>query len=131
MHRTVYGARDDINAIVHAHCPYATACTLKKISLEDIIVAEQVIYTGPAPTVPYALPGSADQAKAVEPYLKDHNVMLLERHGVLALGKDLEEALSRMEQLEYTARIAYLAYVGGAPEPLASEDVEKLIRRTT
>lgn len=130
MHRTIYAVRDDISAVIHAHCPYATACTLKNISLEDIIVAEQVIYTGRAPTVPYALPGSPDQAKAVEPHLKDHVAMLLERHGVLVLGKNLEEALSRMEQLEYVATITYLAHAGGAPEPLSPENVENLIRRT-
>ena len=131
MHRTVYGTRDDISAVIHAHCPYCTACTLKDISLENVIVAEQVIYTGPAPTVPYAMPGSPEQAAAVEPHLADHNAMLLERHGVLVLGKNLDEALSRTEQLEYAATIAYLANVGGKPQPLSPQDIEKLIRRTT
>ncbi|MFH1754969.1 MAG: class II aldolase/adducin family protein, partial [Candidatus Latescibacterota bacterium] len=61
----------------------------------------------------------------------DHNSMLLERHGVLVLGKDLAEALGRMEQLEHIATIAYLANVGGKPQPLSAKDVEKLIRRTS
>jgi L-fuculose-phosphate aldolase len=131
MHRSVYGARKDVFAIIHAHCPYCTVCTIDGISLENILIAEQVIYTGPVPTVPYAMPGSPDQAAAVEPYIADHDSMLLERHGVLVLGKDLEEALNRMEQLEYTARIAYLANAGGKPQPLSPKDVERLSRRTS
>lgn len=131
MHRSVYGARNDVFAVIHAHCPYCTVCTINGISLENILIAEQVIYTGPAPTVPYAMPGSPDQAAAVEPYIADHDSMLLERHGVLVLGKDLEEALNRMEQLEYAARIAYLANAVGKPQPLSSKDVEKLSRRTS
>lgn len=131
MHRAAYGKRDDIRAAIHAHCPYCTVCTINNISLEKILIAEQVFYTGPAPTVPYAMPGSPEQAAAVEPYLADHNSMLLERHGVLVLGKDLAEALSRMEQLEHAARIAYLASVGGTPKPLSAKDVEKLNRRTS
>jgi len=130
MHRSVYGARDDVFAIVHAHCPYCTVCTINNISLEDILLAEQVYYTGPAPTVPYAMPGSPDQAAAVEPFIADHNCMLLERHGVLVMGANLQEAMNRMEQLEYAARIAYLASAGGKAEPLSEKDVEKLIRRT-
>jgi L-fuculose-phosphate aldolase len=131
MHRSIYGARDDVHAVIHAHCPYCTVCTINKISLEEIVLAEQVFYTGPAPTVPYAMPGSPDQAAAVEPYIAGHDSMLLERHGVLVLGKNLQEALNRMEQLEYAARIAYLASIAGKPQPLSPEDVEKLNRRTS
>ena len=131
MHRAVYGARQDIHAVIHAHCPYCTACTINNISLENIIVAEQVIYTGQAPTVPYAMPGSPDQAAAVEPYIADHNCMLLERHGVLVLGDNLTETLNRMEQLEYAARIAYLTSIGGEAKLLSAKDIEKLNRRTS
>jgi L-fuculose-phosphate aldolase len=131
MHRAAYGKRKDIRAAIHAHCPYCTVCTINNISLEDVLIAEQIIYTGPAPTVPYALPGSTEQAAAVEPYFADHNSMLLERHGVLVLGKDLAEALGRLEQLEHTARVTYLAHVGGTPQPLSAKDVEKLICRTS
>lgn len=108
MHSAVYGIRPDIGAAIHAHPPYCVACSILGISLAEPILPELVIHTGPAPTVPYAQPGSPAQAEAVKPYLPEHNAMLLERHGVLVLGKNLEEAYSRLEQLEYAAHIIYL-----------------------
>jgi L-fuculose-phosphate aldolase len=108
MHCAVYNIRSDVGAAIHAHPPFCVACSILGFSLVEPILPELSVYTGPAPTVPFATPGTPAQAKAVTPYLSEHNAMLLERHGVLVLGRDLEEAFSRLEQLEYAAHIIYL-----------------------
>ncbi len=128
MHKAVYAARPEIYAAIHAHPAYCVACSLIGVSLTEIMVPELVVYTGPAPTVPYAMPGSKEQADAVKPFLADHNAMLLERHGVLVMGADLAEALSRLEQLEYAARVAYLVHVRDVTAPLPSHEITKIIR---
>ena len=109
MHKFIYENRRDVGAAIHAHPPYCVTCTLLGISLKESKLPETAIYTGPSPTVPYATPGTIDQANAVFPYIQNFNSLLLERHGVLVLGKDLEDALNRLEQLEYVARVTYLA----------------------
>jgi L-fuculose-phosphate aldolase len=128
MHKAVYEIRPDICAAIHAHPAHCVACSLMGISLAEILIPESVIYTGPAPTVPYAMPGSKEQADAVRPFLTDHNAMLLERHGILVLGRDLAETLSRLEQLEYVAHITYLARTRGTIASLPSHEIEKIMR---
>jgi L-fuculose-phosphate aldolase len=129
MHRASYSARPDINAAIHAHPRFCVACSVVGIQLTEAILPELVVYVGPAPTAPYATPGTREQAEAVKPLLENHNAFLLERHGVLVLGRDLEETLSRFEQLEYVAQIAYLAHAKGPVKPLAKEQIEKLVEK--
>ena len=57
MHLLAYELRPDISAVVHAHLPYATACTLAGIDLREPILPEVVITLGGIPTTPYATPG--------------------------------------------------------------------------
>jgi len=129
MHRAAYAIRSDIGAVIHAHPRYSVACSVLGLTLTRAILPELIVYVGPTPTVPYAMPGSKEQAEAVKPYLSDHNAFLLERHGVLVLGQDPDEALSRLEQLEYIAQISYLTKMDGKTAPLPQEEIVKLVEK--
>lgn len=126
MHREVYRQRQDVHAAIHAHPPYCTACSLASISLTEMLLPELAIYIGPVPTVPYATPGTNELPEALKPFLADHNAFLLMRHGVLVLGKDLEDAYNRLEQLEYIAHVAYLVGSMGSVSPLTKAELLKL-----
>lgn len=110
MHKMVYENRKDISAAIHAHPIFCITCTLLKISLSETSLPEATVHIGNSPTVPYVKPGSEEQAKAILPYLSN-NCLLLEKHGVLVLGRNLNDAFNRLEQLEYVAKIAYLAKI--------------------
>lgn len=126
MHLEAYRQRPDVKAIIHAHPPYCTACSMASISLTEMLLPELAIYIGPVPTVPYATPGTPELANTVSPYLADHNAFLLMRHGVLVLGKDLEDTFNRLEQLEYIAHVAYLVGSMGSVGPLTKAELLKL-----
>jgi L-fuculose-phosphate aldolase len=126
MHRDVYRNRKDVNAAIHAHPPYCTACSLASISLTEMLLPELAIYIGPVPTVPYATPGTSELPDAIRPFLAEHNAFLLMRHGVLVLGKDLEDAFNRLEQLEYIAQVAYLVGSMGSVSPLTKAELLRL-----
>ena len=51
--------------MVHAHLPYATACTLAGIDLLEPILPEVVITLGGIPTAPYATPGSEEVPESI------------------------------------------------------------------
>jgi len=126
MHLAIYRTRPDVNAIVHAHSPYAVALTVAGHSLARPAVAEAIQLLGSVPTVPYASPTTADVAEAVTPIAKDHDAFILERHGTVALGSELEQAMSRIEIVEHTAKITAIALsVGGAP-PIPEAEAERL-----
>ncbi len=131
MHVAAYAARPDITAVIHAHPSYSVACSLAGVSLAEPLLPELLVYTGPVATVPYATPGSPAQAEAVKPFLNDHDALILTRHGVLVLGSDLTDAMSRLEQLEYAARIIYLARAIGPVRAMAPDEVAQLIDYAT
>lgn len=123
LHRTVYRGRSDVQAVLHAHPPYATARATSGQPL-PCFIAEAVVSLGETiPLVPFAPPG-ADAEKALAGFTNDYDAVLLENHGVIAWGDDPEQAFLRMELVEHLAKIAHLA---GAIRPLPGDAVAKLL----
>ena len=119
LHLTVYERRNDINAVVHAHPPFATAIGSSRSNpIERPFIAEAVVSLGPRiPKVPYAQPGPA-AAAALAPWCELVDAVILGNHGVLAWGATVEQALLRMELVEHLAKIAIAAAPLGGVEPL-------------
>lgn len=117
LHVLIYKTRPDVQAIVHAHPVVATAITVAGLTFPSEIVTEGALVLGPnVPTVPYAAPGSLELAALSAEYAQKANVLLLERHGAVAVGASLTEAWNRMETLEAVAKVyqAALSFVGNA-----------------
>jgi L-fuculose-phosphate aldolase len=128
MHLLAYELRPEISAVVHAHLPYATACTLAGVSLLEPILPEVVITLGGIPTAPYATPGSEAVAEAIRDFIQEYDAILLSRHGAMTVGRDVTDAYNKMEKLEHTARVMLAARLQGAVTPLPAAEVEKLRR---
>ncbi|MCX7831354.1 MAG: class II aldolase/adducin family protein [Actinobacteria bacterium] len=108
MHVEIYRARPDIGAIVHTHSPYASAYAVLKRPLKPVN-PESTYKLGEMPIVSYFPSGTREFARAVANSLKPNiNVALLERHGVVTVGKTVHEALNYAELVEEIARINYL-----------------------
>lgn len=126
LHLAVYKKRDDVNAVVHAHPPYATA---KACCGKEIIpfLPEAVVSIGDRiPLVPLRLPGD-EAASILESFLEDYDALLLENHGVITYGVDLEQAYLRMELVEHLAKIEAEALRWGGVNPLPKEMIPKLL----
>ena len=128
MHLLAYRLRADVNAVVHAHLPYATACTLAGIDLLEPILPEVVITLGGIPTAPYATPGTEEVPEAIRDYVQEYDAILLARHGAMTVGGDVVDAYNKMEKLEHTARVVLAARLQGPLPPLSAVEVEKLQR---
>ncbi len=128
MHLLAYELRPDVGAVVHAHLPYATACTLAGIDLLEPILPEVVITLGGIPTAPYATPGSEAVPEAIRGFLPEYDAILLSRHGAITVGREVRDAYSKMEKLEHTARVVLAARLQGDLPPLPASEVEKLRR---
>jgi L-fuculose-phosphate aldolase len=128
MHLLAYRLRADVHAVVHAHLPYATACTLAGIDLLEPILPEVVITLGGIPTAPYATPGTGEVPEAIRAYLQEYDAILLARHGAMTVGRDVVDAYNKMEKLEHTARVVLAARLQGPLPPLSAAEVEKLRR---
>lgn len=128
MHLAAFAARPDVEAIVHAHPITAVALTVAGVPPPNDLVPEAAVTLGEIAVAPFATPGTDEVPASLAPLLARHDVLLLERHGALALGRTLAEALDRMETLERVARVALLARLVGTAEPLSAAAVDAVLR---
>lgn len=126
MHIEIYRQRPAVNAIIHAHPPFATALTLAGVSLADPILPEVVLMFGKIPTAPYATPSTRESAESIRHLIKDHDAILLDHHGAVTYGESLEEAFYKMEKLEHAAKTILAARSIGSPKKLDEEQTSKL-----
>jgi len=127
MHALAYKERNDIKAVVHAHPPYSTAFAVAGIPLDKCILPEAILTLGPVHIAPYGTPSTMELPESIKEYIKESDAILLANHGALTLGADLLSAYLRMETLEHTAQISYLAINLGNLNVLTEGQIEKLM----
>ena len=133
MHIRAYRENPEINAVVHAHPIVSTSFSIVGLEMAQPVVSEAVLVTGNILFAPYAEPGSYEVPEAIAPYVKDYNAVLLANHGALSWGRDLYQALYRMEALEHQAQIYFhsllLAHITGKDvNYLSKEANENLVK---
>jgi L-fuculose-phosphate aldolase len=126
VHMTIYRKRPDINAIVHAHPPTATGFAACGLGLDQALISEVLLSLGTVPLARYATPGTPELSEVLEPFIPDHDAILMANHGVVTYGSDLPQAYMNMETVEHFARIALVARQLGCEHPLTAEQVSKL-----
>lgn len=127
MHLRCYQKRPDINSVIHAHPPGATGFAVAHRSMDMYNMIEDVTAIGSVPLAPYGTPSTKEVPDSIEPYLSDHDVLLLENHGALSMGKDVLTAYYRMESLELWAKITINAIILGGSYDISRENIQKLI----
>jgi L-fuculose-phosphate aldolase len=126
MHLEVYRQRPDVQAVVHAHPPIATAFAVAGIPLDRAVLAEVVTTLGSVPIADYATPSTKELPQAVSKYIKAHDGMLLANHGALTVGTDVFSAYYKMETIEHFAHISFIARMLGGERLLSKEEVLRL-----
>lgn len=132
MHLAIYKKRPDVNAIVHAHPPIATSFTAMHREINCALIAEARAILGTPAVAPYALMGTgqlADSVSAAAGKSTDFfypQVILLENHGIVCLGKDLLSAFDRIEVLEAAARMTLITGLTGSGSPLNKDQLHEI-----
>ena len=128
LHLACYRARPEVEVVIHAHPPHATAFGLVGLELSPVAMPEIVVSLGDRiPTVPRLMPKTPELVKAVEGAASQVDAMLLSGNGALTLGDSLELALLRMELVEHYARILSVARGLGPVPPLPDAELKKLL----
>lgn len=127
MHLRCYEEREDVGAVLHAHPPVATGYAVANKALDEYSMIETVIAIGSIPVTPYGTPSTYEVPEAIAPYLGEHDVVLLQNHGALAVGADLLTAYYRMETLELFAKISLNAHLLGGAKEISRENIDRLI----
>jgi 3-dehydro-4-phosphotetronate decarboxylase len=113
FHLAAYRAAGDrAQALVHLHSTHTVALScLQDLPNPDPMPAMTPYYlmrVSPLAVLPYFRPGSHELADSVEVAARDHDCLLLRNHGSICLGRSLNEAVDRTEELEETAKLFFL-----------------------
>ena len=105
LHQAVYRARPDVRGIVHAH-PVALVAFSLAHQVPDTRLFHQAWHVcGEPGFAPYALPGTeALGASVAGAFAKGHTCVILENHGVVTAGENLQQAFRRFETFEFTGK---------------------------
>ena len=109
FHCGIYKVRPEVNALVHGHSPYATSYVIAKGTLPVVTVADEA-GLNKIGIIDFARPGSEKLAEIVVEKFKDKtlNAAVMQKHGFITLGKDIDQALYLADMLEDNAQIAWL-----------------------
>ena len=108
MHGAIYQVRGDVNAIIHTHQVHTSALTLIKSPIPALF-DEQARFLGRSvEIIPYAPSGTGMLKNTVAKHVRNHNnAFMMQNHGALVFGHDMERAVHNVEILEKCA-MAYL-----------------------
>ena len=125
LHRAVYAARPDVNAIVHTHPIFSTVFSAMGENIPLIIDEAAQALGDEVRTAPYALPGTQEIADNCAKALGEKaNACLLQSHGAVCVGPDMKAAFKTARVLEMTAEIYYrIRAVGGKFIPISPENI--------
>lgn len=128
LHCIIYKYRPDVRAVIHTHSSFATAISTLGVPVPAISVAS-LVAGGEIPVAPFAPLGSKELGEVVAKTLGDGCSVLLANHGVVAVGADLDEALSIAEFTEEAAKVFWIARVLGEPQRIPEAYVRKMCGR--
>ena len=121
FHCDILASRSDVNAVVHTHSMFAT--TLSCLH-QDIPPFHYMIAVAGGDTIrcaPYALFGSQQLSDNALVALMDRKACLLANHGMIALGKDLEDTLAVAVEVENLSEQYWRILQVNANPPLLNE----------
>lgn len=130
FHRLIYETRADAGAIIHAHSVALVAFSMVKEVPDTRVFPKARRICGEVAFAPYALPGSEKLGQNIaEKFAGGANCVVLENHGVVVCGKDMEEAFERFETLEFTARSILRARQLGPLSVLSDDQLREAAQR--
>ena len=105
LHQAIYAARPEVRGVVHAHPVALVAFSLVHAVPDTRLFHQARQVCGEGGFAPYRLPGSAALGESVgSTFAQGYDCVILENHGVVTAGRDLQEAFRRFETFEFTGK---------------------------
>ncbi|MGC9520734.1 MAG: class II aldolase/adducin family protein [Anaerolineae bacterium] len=131
---------DDVNFVGHTHATAVNALTCSQAFEEAFsgrLFPDEIVVCGAAPVlVPYTDPGiplAREIRRRINAYIDTYaerpRVVLMQNHGVVALGRTAEQVENITAMMVKTARVILGAYAAGGPRFLSADNVERIHTR--
>jgi L-fuculose-phosphate aldolase len=127
MHTEAYRTRSDVGAAIHTHPPFATALGATSSSLEYLSHDAVLFNDGVGLyNASVGLITTPEEGQAVVKALGHRRAVLLQNHGVLAVGKDVRWATLVALTLERAVRVQALASALGSFTAVPEEEINAI-----
>jgi len=126
IHRDILRARHDVGAVVHTHSVAATALACLRQGIPAFHYMVAVAGGADIRCSPYALFGTQELSGAALKALENRKACLMANHGVIAVGEDLNQALSLAQEVETLARQYLAAKQFGEPVLLTHAQMQEV-----
>ncbi|MEL7566317.1 MAG: class II aldolase/adducin family protein [Dehalobacterium sp.] len=127
LHQEIYKARSDIGAVIHTHSNFACSFAVAQERIPPVLEEAAQLIGGPVEVAKYAMPGSLQLAQNAVKAMENRNAVILANHGVVGVGRSLNEALTVVILVEKLAQVFIAAKMLGTPHIL--DDLEtKMLR---
>lgn len=123
FHSDILAARSEIGAVVHVHSTYATTIACLR---RDVPAVHYMIAMAGGDTIrctPYSVFGEQGLSDHALEALQGRKACLLGNHGMIALGKDLDDALAVAIEVEFLCEIYWRTLQAGEPHILTSQQM--------
>ena len=131
IHHAIFRRRPDVAAIVHTHTEHIIALSIVGVPLMPVHL--------PAGFLPERAPvfddpnlmDTLERGERLADALGDAPVVVLRGHGVVVVGRTVEEAVARTVLAEENARLQVIALGIGTPRTLAGEELALAAKQMT
>lgn len=113
---------------VHAHPPHATAFAIANAEIPTCLIPEAEVFLGKIALAKYQTPGTPENADEVGELGVEHQAILMQNHGVIVWGKDVEDAYWKMENIDsYCKTVAIAGGLGSGLHRFGADKLKDLI----
>jgi L-fuculose-phosphate aldolase len=126
IHRDLLAARAEIGAVVHTHSTFATTLACQQLEIPPFHYMIALAGGDTIRCAPYALFGSQALSERAQDALHDRKACLLAHHGMLALGRDLDEALAIAVEVEALCEQYWRVLQIGTPKLLTAAQMREV-----
>lgn len=126
MHVAIYRERPDVHAIMHTHSVYASAMAVARKPIPPILEDMAQLVGGAVSVAEYGRAGTQALANLTVRALGQCNAVLLANHGLVGVGRTLEEVMQVCQIVEKSAQVYIWAELIGTPMILPAMEVKFL-----
>lgn len=126
FHRDILAARSEIGAVLHMHSTFATtiACLCRNVPAVHYMIA--MAGGSDIRCAPYSVFGEQTLSDHALEALHGRKACLLGNHGMIALGEDLDEALSIAVEVEFLCEIYWRTLQIGESHILTQQQMHEV-----
>lgn len=129
FHWAIMRQRTDATAVIHTHGRHTTAVACLRRDLPAIHYLIGLFGGSQIRCAPYATFGSDELSANVVAALQGRRAALMANHGLVVVGKDLDQALTLTGEAETLAQLYLDALAAGGPHLLTNDEINQVIEK--